>query len=105
MIGIARRNPYSLVVICAFNRKLAYRVSFPSVSHPHQNHFLSGLAGAPLLRLRISEAFSLATLATASGRLLFHTFPPDAEQGVPVPYSFSRLRDRLNPTNKVIRPL
>jgi hypothetical protein len=86
-------------------RKFAYRVLFPSASHPHQNHFLSGLAGAPLLRLCISEAFSLSTLATASGHLLFRTFLSDAKQGVTVPYSFTRLRDRLNLTNKVIQPL
>jgi len=83
----------------------AYRVLFPPASHPHRNRFLSGTAGAPLLRLCISEAFSLSTLTSASTRLLLRTFLPDATHEVTVPYSLALLRDRLNLTSKVIRPL
>lgn len=57
------------------------------------------------MRLGISEAFSRSTLASASTHLLLHTFLPDATHEVAVPCSFTLLRDRLNLTSKVIRPL
>lgn len=57
------------------------------------------------MRLCISEALSPSTLASASTHLLFHTSLPDATHEVPVSYSLTLLRDRLNLTSKVIRPL
>lgn len=57
------------------------------------------------LEIRISEAFTLSTLAPASKRLLLRTFLPDATHEVTVPYSLTLLRDWLNPTSRVVRPL
>lgn len=57
------------------------------------------------MRLTISEALSPSTLANASAHLLLRTFLPDATHEVTVPYSLTLLRDRLNLTSKVIRPL
>jgi hypothetical protein len=57
------------------------------------------------VRLCVSEAFSLSTLASASTRLLFRTFVPDATHEVTVPYSLALLRDRIHLTSKVFRPL
>jgi len=56
------------------------------------------------VRLGISEALSLSTLAGASTRLLFHTFLPDAKHEVAVSYSLVLLRDRFNLTSKVTGP-
>lgn len=57
------------------------------------------------LEVSISEAFSLSTLALASKHRLLRTFLPDATHEVTVPYSFALLRDWLNPTSRVVRPL
>jgi len=113
-MGIALRDPDSPVVACNLcqlsrnnqQQPQARLQSFvPNNEPPKLQRLLGGADGATLLRLRISKAFSLSTLATVSSHLLFHTFLPDALHEIAVPYSFALLRDRLNLVNEVLLPL